>query len=126
LYFLVNDTLFDLEETNLVAPLDARRFESLPMSYVVQLGQELFAAEPLLTQNAPERARRLAMLLALKQPGLNAALFVAPARGCRPDQVGVRFAELSLEVLGGLHAKQSMGELNAVAADRDVWRRLAA
>jgi hypothetical protein len=126
LFFLVNDTLFELDEDNSVSPLDARRFEQLPMSYVVQLGQELFSEEPLLTRMAPERAKRLAMLLALKQPGLNAALFVAPSRGCRPDQVGVRFAELSIEVLGGLHAKQSLGELTAVAADRDVWRRLAA
>jgi hypothetical protein len=126
LYFLVNETLFELEEDNLVAPLDARRFQSLSMSYVVQLGQELFAEEPTLTRAAPERARRLAMLLALKQPGLNAALFVAPTRGCKPDQVGVRLAELPMEVLVGLHAKQAQGALNAVSADRDVWGRLAA
>jgi hypothetical protein len=126
LYFLVNDTLFELDEDNCVSPLDARRFRSLPMSYVIELGQELFAEEPLLTRNAPERAKRLAMLLALKQPGLNAALFVAPSRGCRPDQVGVRFAELSIEILCHLHAQQVQGSLDAVAADRDVWRRLAA
>jgi hypothetical protein len=126
LYFLVNDTLFELDERNLVSPLDARRFQSLTLSFVTQLGQELFAEEPLLTLNAPERARRLAMLLAMKQPGLNAALFVAPARGCRPDQVGVRFAELGLDVLAGLYARQEEGSLNALSADRDVWRRLAA
>jgi hypothetical protein len=126
LYFLLNDTLFELDERNLVSPLDARRFQSLSMDFVVQLGQELFSEDPLLPQRSPERARRLAMLLALKQPGLNAALFVAPAHGCRPDQVGARFAQLSIEVLAGLHAKQATGALNAAAADREVWRRLAA
>jgi hypothetical protein len=126
LYFLMNDTLFELDERNLVAPLDARRFATLSMAFVVKLGQELFAEDPLLCQNAPERAKRLAMLLALKQPGLNAALFVAPARGCPPDQVGVRFAELDLSVLAGLYARQAEGSLNALSADRDVWRRLAA
>jgi hypothetical protein len=109
-----------------VSPLDARRFASLSLSFVIQLGQELFAEDPLLPHNSPERARRLAMLLALKQPGMNAALFVAPARGCPPDQVGARFAALSIEVLAGLHAKQNAGSLDAVSADREVWRRLAA
>jgi hypothetical protein len=126
LYFLVNDTLFELDEQNLVSPLDARRFASLSLSFVIQLGQELFAEDPHLARNSPERARRLAMLLALKQPGLNAALFVAPAHGCRPDQVGARFAELSIEVLAALHARQNAGSLDAVSADREVWRRLAA
>ena len=126
MYFLLNDTLFELDERNLVSPLDARRFAALPLSYVVQLGQELFAEDPLLPRNAPERARRLAMLLALKQPAVNAALFVAPARGCRPAQVGARFAELSIEVLAALYAKQNAGALDAVSADREVWRRLAA
>jgi hypothetical protein len=126
LYFLVNDTLFELDERNLVSPLDARRFASLPLSFVIQLGQEMFAEDPLLPRNAPERARRLAMLLALKQPDMNAALFVAPVPGCRPDQVGARFAGLSIEVLAALHAKQAAGALDAVSADREVWRRLAA
>ena len=126
MYFLLNDTLFELDERNLVSPLDARRFQSLSMEFVVQLGRELFAEEPLLPQRAPERARRLAMLLALKQPGLNAALFVAPSHGCRPDQVGARFAQLSIDVLAGLHTRQATGSLDAVSADREVWRRLAA
>ena len=126
MYFLLNDTLFELDERNLVSPLDARRFASLPLSYVIQLGQEMFAEDPLLARNWPERARRLAMLLAMKHPGVNAALFVAPARGCRPEQVGARFAELSIEVLAALHAKQNAGVLDAVSADREVWRRLAA
>ena len=126
MYFLLNDTLLELDERNLVSPLDARRFQSLSMDFVIQLGQELFAEDPLLPRRAPERARRLAMLLALKQPGLNAALFVAPASGCRPDQVGARFAQLSIEVLAGLRAKQSTGALDAVTADSEVWRRLAA
>ena len=126
MYFLLNDTLLELDERNLVSPLDARRFQSLSMEFVVQLGRELFAEEPLLPQRAPERARRLAMLLALKQPGLNAALFVAPSHGCRPDQVGARFAQLSIDVLAGLQTRQATGSLDAVAADREVWRRLAA
>ena len=126
MYFLLNDTLFNVDEGNLVSPLDARRFAALPLSYVIQLGQEMFAEDPLLTRNWPERARRLAMLLAMKHPGVNAALFVAPSRNCRPEQVGARFAELSVDVLASLNARQNAGGLDAVAADREVWRRLAA
>jgi hypothetical protein len=126
LYFLLNDTMLELDERNLVSPLDARRFQALSMDFVVQLGKELFAEEPLLPQRAPERARRLAMLLALKEPNLNAALFVAPAHRCRPDQVGVRFAQLSIDLLAALHSRHQAGGLDAVSADREVWRRLAA
>jgi len=126
LLFLVNDTLFDIDERSVLPPIDARRFDSLNMSYVIQLGQELFAAEPLLPREAPDRAKRLATLLALKEPGMNAALFVAPARGCRPDQVGARFAQLSIEVIADLWSKQEGGGLDPVTADREVWRRLAA
>ena len=58
--------------------------------------------------------------------GLNAALFIAPSRGCLVDQVQVRYAALGLEVMGSLFARQKAGALSNVEADRQVWRRLAA
>ncbi len=73
-----------------------------------------------------EKARRLAMLILAKAPDVNAALFVAPADKCTPDQVVSRFANLSFEVIAGLFRNRKAGALNAVTADREVWRRLAA
>ena len=41
--FLLNDVVFDLDETCPVTPGDARRFEKLGFDYVLSLGCELFA-----------------------------------------------------------------------------------
>jgi len=126
LLFLLNDTLLRIAPGSMASPLDARRFDSLNLSYVVQLGKELFSEEPLLARTQPERARRLAWLMASKQPELNAALFIAPARGCRLDEVTARFCALPVETIAQLHTKNEAGLLDAATADREVWRRLAA
>ena len=124
--FLLNDKLLQVDGSRLASPLDAKRFESVSLGYVVQLGRELFSEEPLLHQTEPERARRLAWLLNSKQPELNAALFIAPARGCKLDEVTVRFCALPVETIAHLHSKNEAGLLDAPTADREVWRRLAA
>jgi hypothetical protein len=124
--FLLNDTVFEIDTRALVPPLDAQRFAAVSLGYVIQLGKELYAEEPLLHRVAPERARRLAALLSMKQPDINAALFVAPARGCGADQVTSRFCNLDIEVMASLQTQSLQGALDAVSADREVWRRLAA
>jgi hypothetical protein len=86
----------------------------------------MFSESPLLHRDEPERARRLAMLIAAKAPEVNAALFVAPNKGCRPDQVITRLANLGLEVIMNLYSQDRIGALNPVTADREVWRRMAA
>jgi hypothetical protein len=69
---------------------------------------------------------RLAALIVAKQPDINAALFVAPAKGCRPEQVQSRFCAIGFEVMGLLYERQRHGALTTLEADRQVWRRLAA
>ena len=56
--FLLNDVVFDLDEACPVTPADARRFEKLGFDYVLELGCELFAEDPMLHVNDPGRARR--------------------------------------------------------------------
>jgi hypothetical protein len=124
--FLINDTIFEFDARALIPPLDAARFQSVSLSYVISLGKELFSEEPLVHRVAPERARRLALLLAMKQPDINAALFVAPGRNCPPETVSARFCNLAIEVMASLHAQNENGSLDALTADREVWRRLAA
>lgn len=126
MYFLLNDTVLNLQGEDLAAPALARRFASIGFDYVQTLGQELFAEQPMLQHEQPERAKKLAALINAKQPAINAALFIAPARGCPPAQVGVRFASLDLPTLANLQRAQASGMLDAVIADREVWRRLAA
>jgi hypothetical protein len=123
--FLMNDRVLQLDTD--MASLATGRFDAISASYAVKLGQELYAEQPMLHREAQERARRLALLIQAKAPEVNAALFVAPAVGCRPDQVITRFASLSMEVMAALYARdKAEGGLTPVQADREVWRRLAA
>jgi hypothetical protein len=124
--FLMNDRVLDLDLGRFKAPLSAGRFESLSLAFVIKLGQELYADAPLLHLDEPDRAERLALLIAMKAPEVNAALFVAPSQACRPDQVTSRLASLSLEVMAGLYMRHRDGGLNVLTADREVWRRMAA
>jgi hypothetical protein len=124
--FLLNDVVFDLDETCPVTPGDARRFDALGLDYVLELGCELFAEDPLLHINDPTRARRLAWLIADRSPEVNAALFAAPARDCAPELVEPRFCALPPAVIRQLKTRAARGKLDAVAADRAVWNRMAA
>lgn len=124
--FLVNDVVLNLDGAQLAPPVASERFKALSMSFVEKLGRELFAEEPLLHRVHVERARRLAGLILMKQPEINAALFIAPARNCDDSQVTVRFAQISFEVMSVLYERQLSGALSTVEADRQVWRRLAA
>jgi hypothetical protein len=124
--FLLNDVILSLDAAELAPPLTRDRFAKVSLNYVAKLGQELYAAEPLLHHKDPEKAQRLAALIVAKAPEINAALFIAPSRGCLVDQVQVRYAQLGLEVMGSLLGRQKSGGLSNLEADRQVWRRLAA
>ena len=124
--FLLNDVVFDLDEACPVTAADARRFEKLGFDYVLELGCELFAEDPLMHRTDPGRARRLAWLIAERSPEINAALFAAPARDCAPELVEPRFCALPEPVIRQLMTRAAKGKLDAVAADRAVWNRMAA
>ncbi|CAN5316864.1 hypothetical protein BH10PSE1_BH10PSE1_00580 [soil metagenome] len=124
--FLLNDVVFDLDEATPVTPADARRFEKLGFDYVLELGCELFSEDPMMHRTDPGRARRLAWLIAERSPEVNAALFAAPARDCDPDLVEPRFCALPETVMRQLNQRNRKGQLDAVAADRAVWNRMAA
>lgn len=123
--FLMNDAVLDLDLTTLLDG-EGPHLRALSVQAVAQLGRELYAEEPLLHREAPERARRLAALIVAKAPDVNAAHFLAPARACRPAEVSSRFAALDVALLASLTAAQRAGELTPVGVDRKVWRRLAA
>jgi hypothetical protein len=57
---------------------------------------------------------------------INAALFLAPREGCAPVDVTVRFVACEFELMAELYNLQRAGQLGPLAADRKVWRRLAA
>lgn len=124
--FLMNDVVLNLDAVELAPPVAASRFQALSLDFVGKLGSELFAEEPLLPRTRLSRAHRLAALICVKAPEINAALFIAPAKGCAPEQVQVRYAQIGFEVMGLLYERQQNGALTTLEADRQVWRRLAA
>ena len=124
--FLLNDVVLTIDPGEGAPPLDAGKFASVSLDKLSALGAELFTGDPALARNNPAKARRLAALIVLKSPEINAALFVAPARGCRAEQVACRYASLTLDILAGLNVRQQAGILSATDADNAVWRRLAA
>jgi hypothetical protein len=124
--FLLNDVVLNLEAGQLAPPLNGGQFSALNMTTITALGAELYATEPLLHQTNLDRARRLAGLITLKAPQINAALFIAPAKHCPPGQVSCRFAQLDLSVISNLNTRQKDGALSTVHVDSAVWKRLAA
>jgi hypothetical protein len=121
MYFLLNDVILTVDPSVHAPPVDA-----ISLDAVSRLGAELYAANPLLHQTNPERAKRLAALILSKAPEVNAALFVAPSKNCSVAQVACRYAQVSVEIMGALYARQQQGALTTVSADKEVWRRLAA
>jgi hypothetical protein len=124
--FLLNDAILNLGAGVKEPPLDARAMQALSFNAVVTLAQEMFAEDPLMHRNDPERAARLALLIHRKQPQVNAALFAAPAKGCSPDAVAQRYATLSIEAMAELYTQHKAGRLTPAVADSHVWRRMAA
>lgn len=124
--FLMNEVVLNLEPNDYAPPVPGQRFSRLTLPFVVRLGAELFSEEPLLQHVAPERARRLAALIVTKAPEVNAAIFIAPRKGCPTEQVQWRFVQVGLDVMGLLQKQQQEGRLTTLEADRQVWRRLAA
>jgi hypothetical protein len=124
--FLLNDVVLNLSLQKLAPPLMSERFAPLTLDCVQLLGAELFSEEPRLQRLATARAERLAMLIVAKEPQINAALFVAPAKKCGPRKVAVRYASLAPDLLAGLYDRQQRGLLTAAVADTVVWGRLAA
>jgi hypothetical protein len=125
MFFLLNDVLLNLD-ARAKPPLDTRSLAALSQQAVTRLAQEMYAEQPLLHRRDPERARRLALLIKAKTPDINAALFAAPAKGCSPEAVAVRYASLTIDAMADLHVENKARPLTPLVADRYVWRRLAA
>ena len=126
MFFLLNDAVLNLNGEELAPSVIGPRFASVAFDYVQLLGQELYAQSPMVHRTNPVQAVKLASLIVAKAPDINAALFVSPGVGCKPDQVAVRFASLDVAVMASLRNADAAGMLDAVSADREVWRRLAA
>ena len=126
MYFLLNDVVLDLDLAELTPDEAAERYRRLSLDFVASLGAELFADAPRLQVTDPDRARRLATMIAGVAPNVNAAIFVAPTQGCAPDTVHARFETVPPALMDDLIARQEAGALSTLVVDNHIWRRLAA
>lgn len=126
MYFLLNDLVLDIEPTRMMHPLDAERFESLSLDYIAQLGKEMFAEDAMAHRKNSERARRLAYLIHLKMPRINAAQFFVMSANGQPESVDAAFKSLNEMAMGMMYEQQMRGQLDSNKVDHAVWHRMAA
>ncbi len=121
--FLLNDMVLELEPSKLVRPTVAGHLAKLSIGQVSTLVREVFAQNPRMPASHLQLAKRAAVMLVMKNPDLNAALFLTPGRPCEPDDVSVRFATLGAEVMVQLKSLQDQGRLTPGAVNALVWSR---
>ena len=126
MYFLLNDLILDIDASRMMHPLDAERFSALSIDYIAQLGKEMFAEDVQCHRRNPERARRLAYLIQLKMPRINAAQFFVMASNGQADSVDASFKSLNDMAMGMMYDQQMRGQLDANKVDYAVWQRMAA
>ncbi len=126
MFFLLNDLILDIDSSRMLNPLDADRFSALSLDYIAQLGKEMFAEDVNAHRRNPERARRLAYLINLKMPRINAAQFFITAPGGGLESVDASFKSLNEMAMGMMYDQQMRGQLDANKVDYEVWHRMAA
>ncbi|MBW8881509.1 MAG: hypothetical protein JF615_08825 [Asticcacaulis sp.] len=126
MHFLLNDLILDIEPSRMMHPLEAERFAALSADYIAQLGKEMFAEDAFVHRKNSERARRLAYLIHLKMPRINAAQFFVTAANGNPESVEASFKSLNQMVIGMMYDQQMRGQLDANKVDSAVWHRMAA
>jgi len=124
--FLLNDAVIRLSNFSADVNLPVAQVASLQLPQILRMGQIEFARNPQLQQKDPLQALRICALILSRAPKVNAALFIAPRPGCAPHEVGVRLANVEIDVMAKLYTLQKAGQLDPRAADMKVWRRLAA
>ena len=126
LYYLINDRVLEIHTDQMMQPLETERFEALSLDYLVQLGKEMFAEDPMVHRNNPERARRLCYLVHLKLPRVNALSFFLPYEKCPAAAVIFEYKSIHTQVIDMLHTQQILGQLDINKVDQAVWGRMAA
>jgi len=124
--FLMNNTVLEIDPSEHVPELQGHRFRGLSFDDVMYMGRELFSQYPDLQISHPQRAQRLAYLIVMKAPGINAIQFLPGYPGCRPEHVSFRYCDLAFEIMANMISRQRGSGLDSVWVNTNVWGRLAA
>lgn len=119
--FLLNDTILDLDPVSLATDAIAAHVHALPTQRVIDLIGEAMSKTPNFARAAPVAACKAAFMLVLKQPELNAALFLPVVAPDGSARFASRFAALDPPVLFELKGLQDQGRLTSGIANAYVW-----
>jgi hypothetical protein len=119
--FLLNDVVLEFEAARLVPPAVAGHLARLPFGQVAALVREAIAEKPGLPRASLPESQKLALMIALKHPEVNAALVLGPGRPCAASEVSLQFASLGGELLFQLKGLQEQGRLTPGVANAMVW-----
>ncbi|MDG1416365.1 MAG: hypothetical protein P8P99_01035 [Maricaulis sp.] len=124
--FLFNDVVFDLGDLSELLrdgkiPLPPAEIETINPADLVTLVREAVFSDPAVATNKHDQIQHLSALLAYRCPGANAILAVAMPGAESPDQIGVRFANVSITTMAFLWKQYSAGELTAHEINEEVW-----
>ncbi len=122
--FLLNDVVLDFEIVKLAQPVVVGHLARLSFEKVTDLVCEAFAQNPHLLGTAMPEAQKLALMISLKQPQVNAARAMTPGRVCLPSEVSLQFASLGAEVLYQLKGMQDQRRLTVDMINTMVWARV--
>lgn len=122
--FLMNTVVLEFEAGRLAQPMIAGHLARLSFEQVIDLATEAFALNPRLPGGNLAESQKLALMIALKHPQVNAALVLTPGRPCSSAEVSIQFASLGAELLMQLKGLQAEGRLDAAAANNLVWSAL--
>ena len=124
--FLLNDVVLDFEIVRLAQPAVVGHLARLPFERVSELVRKAFAQNPRLPGASIAEAQKLALMISLKQPHVNAALARTPGRVCAPSEVSLHFVGLAAELMYQLKGLQDQGRLTPDTVNSMVWSRVAA
>ncbi|RKQ95229.1 hypothetical protein [Maricaulis maris] len=124
--FLFNDVVFDLGDLKSVLrsgkiPLSTAQIETLTAAQLNSLVREAVFADPHIAHNKPEHVRHLVALISFVAPGANALLAVRPDDATGFQEVGLRYANVSITTLASLWRDQTNGDLTAHQINDQVW-----
>jgi hypothetical protein len=119
--FLLNDVVLEFEAARLAPPAVAGHLARLPFQRVAELVREAFAENPRLPSASIAESQKLALMIALKHPEVNAALVLGPRQVCTVNEVSVQFASLAGELMFQLKGLQEQRRLTPGAVNAMVW-----
>lgn len=114
--FLLNDTVLEVGSAMNTPSEIANQVGAASLDQLLGLVGQAFARDPCFARNSPAQARKAALMLLLKAPTQNGALFISGPAG-----LSARLASIDLILLFELKGLQDEGRLTSAEVNGRVW-----